>query len=97
VEAERTIRAQNEWKWTRTEWKDENEKIYSPGEQKPGWIHHIHPASVVPIPKDAVGRRCFRLELRTQRIPEVFGGKMSREYFWGENETGTDLGGAEKG
>jgi hypothetical protein len=81
VEAERTIRAQNEWKWTRTEWKDENEKIYSPGEQKPGQIHRIHAASVVPIPKDGVGRHCFGLESRTHRIPEAFWGNMSREYF----------------
>ncbi|KAJ7848908.1 hypothetical protein B0H13DRAFT_1906508 [Mycena leptocephala] len=97
VEAERRIRTQNKWKWTWAEWIDENEQIYSPREQKPGRIHRLHAASVVPIPKDGVERRCFGLEPRMQPIPEVFGGKMSREYFWGENETGTDLGWGREG
>jgi hypothetical protein len=41
------------------EWIDENEQICSPREQQPGRIHRLHAASVVPIPKDGVERRCF--------------------------------------
>jgi hypothetical protein len=80
----RIIRTWNEWEETRTECVDENERIYSAGQQKLAPFRCIHPACVVAIPKDAMGGFVMLAWSEIENDMSFCRENMSGESFEGE-------------